>query len=185
MVMTSGMTTSRWIFACACGPVICFFWRSWRRFSDDDREPASDPALFAAPRCDRALLVTRIGRARGLIRLFLDKVLARGLFADLPRLGLGLVPFVLFTLALVGLLALFRPLLLVDDLNGRGFLRSLAFGGLALARFGERAHPRVLLLLRELRQHDANAAGLRVLGFRFGLFGQGRRRDGFCLFLGG
>jgi hypothetical protein len=150
----------------------------------DDREPASDPALFAAPRCDRALLVTRIGRARGLIRLFLDKVLARGLFADLPRLGLGLVPFVLFTLALVGLLALFRPLLFVDDLNGRGFLRSLAFGRLALARFGERAHPRVLLLLGELRQHDANA-GLRVVGFRFGLFGGHRRRDGFCLFLGG
>src|SRR5262245_204312 len=151
----------------------------------DDREPASDPALFAAPRGDRALLVTRIGRARGLVRLFLDKMLARGLFADLPRLGLGLVPFVLFALAVVGVLALFRPLLFVDDLKGRGFLRFLAFGGLALARLGERAHARVLLLLGELRQHDANAGRLRVLGFRFGFFGRGRRRDGFCLFLGG
>ena len=132
---------------------------------------ASDPALFPAPRGDGALLVTRVGRAGGFIRLLLDKVLARGFLADLARLGLGLVPFVLFALPLVGVFALFRPLFFRDDLKGCGLLDLLALGGLALARIGKRAHARVLLFLRELRQHDANAVGGSLLRDRPRLLG--------------
>ena len=152
----------------------------------DDREPASDPALLAAPRGDRALLVTRIGRARGLIRLFLDKVLARGLFADLPRLGLGLVPFVLFALALVGLLALFRPLLFVDDLKWP------RFPWLSRVRSASRWRASVSARIRasfssseSCGSTTPSAAACASSAFGLAFSAVAARRDGLWLFLGG
>ncbi len=104
-----------------------------------------------------------VGRARRLFHLLFEEMLAGGLFADLPRLSFGLMSLVLFALALVGLLALFHSLLLRHHLDGGGLHGLRALSGLALASIGERAHARVLLLLGELRQHDASAIGLGIL----------------------
>jgi hypothetical protein len=146
-----------------------------------DGEPASDPALFAASRRDRALLVTGVRRAGGLFRLFLEKVLAGGLLADFSCFGLGLVPFVFFALSLVGLVALFRSLLFRHDLEDCRLLRPLALDSLTLARVGERARARVLFVFGKLRQHDADAARLRLLRLRLGSgsLGLARCRLGF------
>src|SRR6185312_17329806 len=104
-----------------------------------------------------------VRRARRLFHLLLEEVLAGGLLALLPCLGLGLMPLVLFALALVGLLALFRSLLLGHHLCGGDLLGLGAFRGLALASLGECAHARILLLFGELRQHDAGAVRLGFL----------------------
>ena len=113
MVMTSGMMTSRWILACAWGPVICFFWRSCAALQRGkapltlllvkrvgDREPAANAALLAAARRHGTLLMASVWGAGRLLRLFLQEVLADGFLADLARLGLRLMALVLLDLAL-------------------------------------------------------------------------------------
>ena len=74
--------------------------------------------------------MTGVSRAGGLFG-FLFEVLAGGLLADLACLGLGLVPLVLFALAVVGLLALLCPLLFGYDMEGCAALDLLALGRLA------------------------------------------------------
>ena len=174
-VMTSGITTSRWIFSCACGPVICFFWRSWRRFSEARLRwrcssssalmMVSRPrtALLAATRRGNALLVPGIGGAGGLLGLLLGQVLAGGLFADLARLGLGLMPLVFFAFTLFGLFPLLGPLIFGHYVQRGRLLGLLGSAASRWREFGERAHARVLLLLGELRQHNASLARRRIV----------------------
>src|SRR5690242_14103440 len=64
----------------------------------DDGEPAAHAALLTAAWGHGAFLMAGIGRARGLLRLFFQEVLADVLLADLARLGLGLVPLVFLDL---------------------------------------------------------------------------------------
>ena len=149
----------------------------------DDGEASPDPALFAAAGRRDALLVARIGGARGLFRLLLDEMLAHGLFADLARLGLGLEPLLLLALALGGLLALLVALLLGHDIEGGGLLGLLALLRLAHARVLQSALAGVLLVVGKLPQHDATPPRLGRLGLGFlSYLGAWRGRRGLNLF---
>src|SRR5262249_26916114 len=128
-----------------------------------DGQAAADSTLLATPRRYWALLVAGLGRPRLLFLLLLEEVLAGRLLAFLPRFGLRLMALILFTLPLVGLLALFGTLLLRHRLRCGDLLGPRALCGLALARISERTHARVLLLLGELRQHHASTVRLSFL----------------------
>jgi len=65
-----------------------------------------------------------------------------------------------------------------------GKIASVALGGLTLARVGKSARARVFLVLGELRQHDADAARLRLLRLRLGSGSLGNARCRLGLFHG-
>ena len=149
----------------------------------DDGEPAAHPSLLAATRRGDALLVPGIGGAGGLLGLLLGQVLAarslRRPCAPWPRPDAARL---LCAYALRASFALLGPLIFGHDVQRRRLLGLLALRRIALARVGERAHARVLLLLGELRQHDASLARRRIVlnGLLHGLGGArgrlGRRR---------
>ena len=73
------------------------------------------------------------------------------------------MPLVFFAFTLFGLFALFGPLIFGHDVQRCRLLGLLALRRIALARVGERAHARILLLLGELRQHNASLARRRLV----------------------
>ncbi len=128
----------------------------------------------SSPRRGRgdALLVTGVGRAGGLFRLLLE-VLAGGLLADLARLGLGLVPLVLFALALVGLFALLRPLLVGDDWRAAVLL---AFSRSTASRWRESASARMRASFSSSESCGSTTPTRRPCASRLAAWGRESRR---------
>jgi len=115
-----------------------------------------------------------------LLRVFVDGSYKR------PREGNWLVGVALFALT-VG--ALFTGTILKWDQEafealGHNLEIGRALGGLTLARVGKSARARVFLVLGELRQHDADAARLRLLRLRLGSGSLGNARCRLGLFHG-
>ena len=126
-----------------------------------DGEPAANAALLAAARRHGALLMASVWGAGGLLRLFLQEVLADGFLADLARLGLRLMALVLLDLALGGDLSSDSSLTRVSRAATSTAASSIARApliGLALAGVVQRPGARILLLIRELAQHLALGA---------------------------